>query len=35
MKNYNEEATPFVWTASVESIMAKLEKVNAICETLH
>jgi transposase len=32
--SYNDDAKPFVWTASVESIMAKLEKVKAIYDTL-
>ena len=35
LSNYNQEAKPFVWTASVESIMAKLNKVKAIYDTLH
>jgi hypothetical protein len=35
LANYNEEAKPFVWTASAEAIMAKLEKVKAIYDTLH
>lgn len=32
---HNEDPKPFVWTASVESIMSKLKKVKAIYETLH
>ena len=32
---HNEDPKPFVWTASVESIMTKLRKVKAIYETLH
>ncbi len=32
---YNSEAKPFVWTASLDSIMAKLKKVKAIYGTLH
>ena len=35
LTSYNDDAKPFVWTASVESIMAKLEKVKAIYDTLH
>ena len=35
LNSYNQEAKPFVWTASVESIMAKLTKVKAIYDTLH
>ena len=35
LKSSNQEAKPFVWTASAESIMAKLAKVNAIYDTLH
>ena len=35
MAGYNEDAKPFVWTASVESIMAKLNKVKGIYDTLH
>jgi transposase len=35
LANYNEKAKPFVWTASAEAIMAKLEKVKAIYDTLH
>jgi len=34
LANYNDEAKPFVWTASADAIMAKLEKVNAIYDTL-
>ena len=34
LANYNEEAKPFVWTASVATIMAKPEKVKAIYDTL-
>jgi hypothetical protein len=32
---YNDNPKPFVWTASVESILAKLAKVKAIYDTLH
>ena len=35
LTNYNEDAKPFVWTASVESILAKLQSVKAIYDTLH
>lgn len=35
LANYNDEAKPFVWTASADAIMAKLEKVKAIYDTLH
>jgi len=34
MAAYNEDPKPFVWTASVESIMAKLDKVQSIYDTL-
>ena len=34
MAAYNEDPKPFVWTASVESIMAKLDKVKSIYDTL-
>ena len=32
---YNEEPKPFVWTASVESILQKVGRCKAILETLH
>jgi transposase len=35
LTNYNDDAKPFVWTASADAIMAKLEKVKAIYDTLH
>jgi len=35
LANYNDEAKPFVWTASAETIMAKLARVKAIYDTLH
>jgi len=35
LANYNDEAKPFVWTASAETIMAKLQRVKAIYDTLH
>jgi transposase len=35
LANYNDEAKPFVWTTSADAIMAKLEKVKAIYDTLH
>ncbi len=31
----NEQPKPFVWTASVESILQKVGPCNAILETLH
>jgi len=34
LENYNDDAKPFVWTASAEAILAKLEKVKAIYDTL-
>ena len=33
--SHNASAKPFVWTATVETILAKLEKVNAVYATLH
>jgi len=35
LTSYNGEAKPFIWTASVEAILAKLDKVKAIYDTLH
>ncbi len=35
LANYNDEAKAFVWTASVEAILAKLRKVKAVYDTLH
>lgn len=35
MAVYNDDPKPFVWTASVESILAKLKKVKVIYDTLH
>lgn len=35
LSNYNDDAKPFVWTASAEAVIAKLEKVKAIYDTLH
>src|SRR5438874_2484030 len=32
---HNRHATPFVWTASVESILVKIQRCKAIYETLH
>ena len=32
---HNRYATPFVWTASVESILEKIQRCKAIYETLH
>jgi transposase len=35
MSSYNDDPKPFIWTASVQSILSKLEKVKAIYDTLH
>jgi transposase len=35
LAHYNDDAKPFVWTASADAIMAKLEKVKSIYDTLH
>lgn len=35
LTNYNDDAKPFVWTASADAIMAKLQKVKAFYDTLH
>ena len=35
LKSYNTAPKPFLWTASVASIMAKLQKLKAVYETLH
>lgn len=35
LDHYNDEAKPFVWTASANAILAKLAKVKSICDTLH
>ena len=35
LRPYNAEAKPFIWTASIESILAKIKKVKAVYETLH
>jgi transposase len=35
LENYNDDPKPFVWTASVEAILTKLEKVKSIYDTLH
>src|ERR1035437_1017302 len=32
---YNTEPKPFIWTASTDSILAKLQKLKAVYETLH
>jgi transposase len=32
---HNQHAKPFVWTASVQAILAKLDKVKSIYDTLH
>jgi transposase len=33
--HHNQEPKPFVWTATVEKIMAKIAKCHAVYETLH
>jgi transposase len=35
LRHYNAEAKPFIWTASIETILAKIKKVKAVYETLH
>jgi transposase len=35
LQAHNAKPKPFVWTASVESILLKLKKVKAVYETLH
>ena len=35
LASHNKHAKPFVWTATVESILNKLERVKAIYDTLH
>lgn len=36
VEHYNEHPTPFLWTASADSILAKLERLSkVICETAH
>jgi transposase len=35
INKHNADAKPFIWTASVESIMEKITKCRAIYETLH
>lgn len=35
LKTWNEDPKPFVWTASLESILEKLARCKAIYETLH
>jgi hypothetical protein len=35
LQNHNAEPKPFVWTASADSILAKLQKLKAVYETLH
>lgn len=32
---HNQQPTPFIWTASVESIMKKIKRCQAVYETLH
>jgi len=35
LASHNQTAKPFVWTASVDKILAKLKKVKSIYDTLH
>jgi transposase len=35
LSHYNTDAKPLIWTASIDSILAKLKKLNAVYETLH
>jgi len=35
LQKYNTEPKPFIWTASVDSIRAKLQKLKSVYETLH
>lgn len=35
LQNHNAQPKPFVWTASADSILAKLPKLKAVYETLH
>ena len=35
LEAHNENPKPFVWTASAESIMAKINRCKSIYETLH
>jgi transposase len=35
IQHHNKDAKPFVWTATVDSIMAKINKCKVIYETLH
>lgn len=36
VQHYNQHPTPFMWTASADSILAKLERLSkVICETAH
>ena len=35
LDQHNADPKPFLWTASVDSILTKLEKVKAVYETLH
>jgi len=35
LEQNNQEPKPFVWTASVQKILAKVQNCRAICETLH
>jgi putative transposase len=35
IETYNQEPKPFVWTASVESILEKVNRCRAISRTVH
>ena len=35
LRNYNQEPTPFIWTATVEEILRKVGKCKAILVTHH
>ena len=35
LQSHNTEPKPFIWTASANSILAKLQKLKAVYETLH
>ena len=35
LQHYNENPTPFVWTATADAILEKIGKCTVILETLH
>ena len=35
LQHYNDNPKPFVWTASVDAILAKVNRCKAILETHH